>query len=140
MLKLSASSAPCEIELQAGVLVRARTVTTIDVIAAETEATAMMLAGLDGQALIELVGFGFTMDGPDLTDPGVRESWTRFVIEVLLAEQTIKGWEGIGNEAGEPVDPDRASIAMLLQDPGHRAKLMTTIQKPFMALESEAKK
>lgn len=140
MLKLTAQSKPCAVTLAKGVVVQARTATSVDVIAAESEATRIMLAAMEGRALTELMGFGFAMEGPDLSDPKVRESWTRFTVEVLLAEQVISGWEGIGKDSGEPVQPDRFSIAMLLQDPGHRAKLSAAIQRPLHDLESEAKK
>jgi hypothetical protein len=140
MLKLSLQSEPCAVALAKGVVVHARTATSVDVIAGEAEAARIVAAAVEGGALTEMLGFAFALEGPDLEDPAVRASWVVFITEVLVAEQVITSWEGIGNQEGEPVEPDRASIAMLMQDPLMRAKLKHTIQRPLLALEDEAKK
>lgn len=140
MLKLSLQAEPCTVTLAKGVIVQARTATSVDVIAGEAEAARIVSAAMEGSALTEMLGFAFALEGPNLEDPVVRASWVVFVTEVLVAEQVITSWEGIGNQEGEPVEPDRSSIAMLMQDPLMRAKLKHTIQRPLLALEDEAKK
>jgi hypothetical protein len=140
MLTLSLQPKTVDVPLTDNVVVHVRTATSVDVIAAEQQATLMMKAAMEGRALTELIGFGMTSTGPNLEDPAIRAAWTSFVTEVLLAEQVISGWEGIGNGDGEPIEPDRASIAALMQDPRHRTKLRSAIEAPLVALEGEAKK
>ena len=140
MLKLSLEARTVTIDLAPGVVVYARTLTSIDVIAAETEAARLMKAALEGEAVTEMMGFGMVIEGPDLSDAKVRAAWTAFVTEVLLVEQVIEGWDGIGDAAGNVVDPDRQTIAWLLQDPGHRRRVRAAIEEPLLQVEQEAKK
>ncbi|MEO0385044.1 MAG: hypothetical protein AAF234_15975 [Pseudomonadota bacterium] len=140
MLTLGAPSAQTTVTLAKGVSVTVRPATSVDVLAAEGEAARLMKAALDGAALTEILQFGVSSDGPDLNQAPIRAAWTRFVIDVLLAEQVISAWDGIGDASGSPIAPNRAAIAALLQDPVRRRPIMTAIEAPLHAVEDEAKK
>ena len=81
---------------------------TIEAIRAGEEA--MADAGLDAAAL--------TVDS-DLAE-GLRQSL--FAVEIGV--RCIVGWEGIGDEDGRPVEPDRTTVLMLLRDPAIARKLL----------------
>jgi hypothetical protein len=131
MLKLRKGPPPyVPVALGGGAVVRVRAATQADVdhAAARAQRDLMgLVAGSEaGAVLAEVLGEDFRVDA--LRDTARIAAAGERLSEIYLLLACQDGWSGIGTQDGEPIaEPDPATLALLLNDPRRRARIVTVM-------------
>jgi hypothetical protein len=108
--------------------VRAATQADVDHAAARAQRDLMgLVAGSEaGTVLTAILGDDFKVGA--LSDTARIAAAGERLSEIYLLLACQDGWRGIGNENGEPIEePDPATIALLLNDPRRRARIVAVM-------------
>jgi hypothetical protein len=141
MLKLRKGKPPfVPVPLGGGAIIRVRAATQSDVEYASARATPLLaglVAGAEcAPALAGALGDDFNVDA--LTDEARLRTAAVRLSEIYLVLACQDGWAGVGNEDGsEASAPDAATIALLLQDPVCRNKVMQVVNAAVHAEDEE---
>ena len=139
MLRLGKSK-PRRVDLGGSAWIEARPATQFDleeVHAEVSRALAGIAAGSEAaDFLAGVLGEDFNVDGLKDRDRLVAASIRLSEIYLVMACQS--GWDGIITEDGQPLDaPEPASVALLLNDPAIRARVMAVVNSRIHVEQAE---
>lgn len=116
MLRLDIPDQPYWLELEAGPRLYVRPLQTPQYnVAKARNVEALRKMVEERQGILETGGKVDHL--PDISDEAARQGFAEFLFTVALAQSAIMEWEGVGDEAGEPIPVSHEAVARLMRIP-----------------------